>query len=353
VDLIVPPSVMVPCVFHRSPPTGGTSPALWANFYNAAFGGKFITNPTAAWTSAFVHEWLRTISKYRITAQSVTVELIASDLLNQGSIVAYQADMPPLTANATTVTSTTVDLRRDVYAYPDDPPHPSQGLIGSTGYTSKARDGCYMPLKLTRFKWQDSADSMVPINYDWVHQERDALSILVHTPTTALQFPWYEDRTGVTLDTLQSAPKLCGNNFGFIRLAGLLKGASVRVRVRQTVEVYCRPGMFYAPLLQPALPPDETALRMYFEVSGRMMDGYPASYNDLGKLKGIISGIAKKVLPYVDPALDFLANSSIPVVGTGAKIAKTVLNTGRQVAGIVKSSQAQAKSKRKPSASGR
>jgi hypothetical protein len=343
VDVAVIPSPMVPATIATVPPAGVTTPATTANFYNAALGGSFKIGPTAVDTRTFVAGFSSAVSAYRITAQSVTVELIASDLINQGSITAYQARLPPLTGSPgqyrDPTDSSDFGICHDYVLYPE-PPVPSEGLMGTTAYTSKAKEGCYMPLKLTSFKWRDTLDRAAFFSCTRAQAIAPNYQVIKPAVGAPLVWPWYENRSTVLkFGDYPASPKLCGHNFGLIRLSGLRAGVSVRVRVRQVLEISARPGTIYAPLLEPSLPPDETAVRMYEEISARMQDAYPASYNDLGKLKSIIAGLAKKVLPYVDPALDWLSNSSIPVIGTGAKIAKTALGAGRQIAAVVNESK--------------
>lgn len=333
VDIHVIPNPLVPACMGTVPPAGASTQPMYANFYNAAFGGSFTVGPTTAHTGAVMGNFLSTVQNYRITAQCVTAEIIASALTDQGSVVGYQADLPPMTVQPAIIDpATTVAVRTDVHVhYP--PPNISQGLLGTVAYTSKAKDGIYMPLKLTDFEWKTASDRCVAITGTAAGQS--SVTCLTENRGCAepMLWPYFENRTGFTnFGNLVAIPKSCGYNVGIIRFAGLLKGATVRVRVRQVVEINARPGTTFAPLLEMPLPPDEVALRMYQEVSGRMQDGYPASYNDLGRLKNVIMGLAKKVLPYVEPALDLLANSGLPVVGTGATIAKHVVGAGKLLA---------------------
>lgn len=78
---------------------------------------------------------------------------------------------------------------------------------------------------------------------------------------------------------------------------GLDPTASIRITMRWTMDMVVRPGSIYAPFTK--MPPveDHLALKMYAEVSRRMNDGYPASYNNLAALLPVIGKIAKAVLP--------------------------------------------------------
>lgn len=311
----------------------------FANFYNAAFGGVYKVSPDYTHTRAFVASLTGKIEHYRITSQSATVELIAPALSDQGTVTAAQYRIAPRTSEYTSSTDgVTALVHPDIAIWPE-PVSTSSLVLGTSAYTSKARDGVYMPLKLTKFKWRDFADRC-----DMFTDETSNIGVYPTgvNATSALTFPYHEHREGASLETI-SVPKFCGTNFGIIDVAGVAANVALRVRVRQVVEITAKPGTTYAPLLEAALPPDEVALRMYMEISSRMADGYPASYNDLGKLWEVIKGIGQKVLPYVEPALDFISRSGIPVASTVASVAKQAVPVVKNVVSAVKAAKQQKK----------
>lgn len=347
--VVVSPNIVVPCSVEVVHQNGSGS---FGNFYNAAFGGSYLVNPTYTDTFAQLNRMIGLISEYRITSQSVTCELIAPSLSDQGTITAAQYDIPPQTVQISWYDTNTGDFNYhpDLYMYPEQQSG-STLVLGSSAYTAKARDGVYLPLKLTKFKWMNFTDRCImqsmPVSFL-------ASNTYTQAHTTALEFPYYENRTSVPSGVaLPSVPKCCGNNFGIIDITGTAANVSVRIRVRQVVEITARPSTTYAPLLEVALPPDETAMRMYQEISSKMADGYPASYNDLGKLGDIIRGIGKKVLPFVDPALNLLSNVPGPVgaIASGAKVVKNVaqkiIGPGKSDKGVTKPAPQAAKPARK------
>lgn len=337
VSINVVPSIFVPASVVIQ--NGDTR--TYGNFYNAAFGGRYIAQPNARSAISVLEQMLKNISMYRITSQSVTCELIAPALSDQGTITASQFANPPRTLNngsAGTETQAAIDPLPDVYIY-QDPPDPSAQILGTSAYTAKCRDGVYMPLKINSFKWRNMNDRVLIENIP--AEDMYSLNPIADISLNeTLTYPYYESRsTYAHWDNTYPHPKLCGDNIGLISFAGMAANVAIRVRVRQVVEIAVRPSTLYAPLVETALPPDETSLRMYYEISSRMADGYPASYNDLGKLTNIIMGLGKKILPYVEPALDVVSKLPGPA-GTVAKLAQKAVPVVSSVVQTVASRKA-------------
>jgi hypothetical protein len=276
------------------------------------------------------------ISNYRITAASITCELIAPALSDQGTITAAQYTLPPRTVNPSFLDKgqnpNVEETFCDNYIYPE-PAAPSAALLGTSAYTAKAREGVYMPLKLSSFKWKDMNDPVILHSASLSALSSNNIGI---APATPLTFPYFEDRSGRSLFGLPAHPKLTSDIFAIAHFEGMAANVSIRVRVRQVVEINAPPGTTYAPLLEVALPPDKVALEMYQEISARMADGYPASYNDLGILKNIVTKIGKTLLPHVEPALDIVSKMAIPGVSTVATVGKKLLSAGKAIAPVVK-----------------
>lgn len=351
------PSIVVPAAVSIFTPGSGTS---FADFYNPAFGGSFVASPGIANTNAVMANMIGKISRYRITSQSATVELIAPALSDQGTITAAQYNIPPLTIQPSWVItqsggSEAIEMRHDVHVYPD-PVATSAMLLGTSAYTSKAREGCYMPLKLTDFNWQDMND---PVQIMEVTTGDIWTSASILSPSSSVDFPYHENRNSLTTQAqVPLVPRLCGSGFGRIVVAGLAKDVAVRIRVRQVVEINCLPSTTYAPMLELALPPDPTSLAMYNEISTKMADAYPASYNDLGMLARTIMSLAREVLPYVDPVLDAAAKQGgvVGKIGQGLKKVKNVAVAAAPVVqqGVELVKQVRkSKSKNKPASGGR
>jgi len=306
----------------------------YGSFMNAAFGGTFTLAPTPPYWNQLNDTFCQGVDGYRVVSQSVTAELIAPALSDQGTITAFQYNPGLRTAQMSVSDSTNRYLvRSDLYVY-EEPPQIAQGLMGTNGYTAKAREGVYLPLKITGFKWKTTRDVTQ-------YGPAQAYAALMSTANplsigAPIFFPYTCNRGAVSLPIdWEVMPKPCSKSIGVIRIEGCAADVAIRIRVRQVLEIVARPGSVYAPLMEAALPPDPTSLKMYAEISARMADGYPASYNDLGKLKDLILGIGKKVLPYVEPGLDMLSKMPGPV-GTVASVAKQAVPLVKTGAGVVK-----------------
>lgn len=284
----------------------------FARLTNPVFNGEFETGSTTADfndTEAVLLRFIETVEAYRITAMSATCELIAPALANQGTVVAAQyTNAPQLVMPLSGASAQEAGAVGRIYEFP---PLESRVLLGTVAYNSVAKDGVYMPLKLTSLDWKFTNDAAVGGCF---------MPVTTQLPGKIVPFP----DVALPFTTLGVVPPYCTTNFGEIFFRGLApEGAIVRVRVRQCLEIIPFPGTQYAPFVAAPLPPDELARRMYIEVAGRMEDAYPASYNDWGWLRDHVIDIAKKVLPYVDPVLSAL--SVVPGVGTAAGIAKMLL----------------------------
>lgn len=262
-------------------------------------------------------KFAESVESYRIISQSVTAELIAPALSNQGSVVAGQYINPVQKSYASRTTEASIQSVMMPIRWYDQPPPQSYLALGTVAYTGQATQGLYMPLKLTDFSVR--------------HANRSAFHI--ESPVS-LPAPFIPGPAGTTGYPFYGAagptpiPVNSGEGIGIVYFNGLSVNASIRIRVRQSLEVFVRPGTPFAPLTEAPLPPDELAVRMYSEISGKLKDAYPASYNDLGKLKEQIVAIAKKVLPYVDPALSIAA--AMPgIPGAAASAVRSMLEAVR------------------------
>lgn len=322
--IILSPNPLIPAAVQIQ---DGATNVHW-NFYNSAFGGSANQRVDPGEMKTHMMNMLTGVESYRITSQSATVELIAPALSDQGTITAGQYTITPQTCECYTIDAAALHYYPDTWLYSLEDLKSSELTTGTKAYTAKARDGVYMPLHLTDVEhFQNMHDLVI-----YEDKARDPASYLVYNTVVDAEdfvvFPFNIDNTGFTPENMCPLPKMCGNNFGLIYVDGMAANVAVRIRVRQVVEITCVPGTVYSPLVEVALPPDPTAIKMYYEISSRMADAYPASYNDLGKLKDLIQSIGKKVLPYVEPALDVLSKLPGPV---GA-----VASTVKQVAPVAK-----------------
>lgn len=288
---------------------------LWTN---AALGGPGLIHAPTSWPqiASWAYGISANIDSYRVLSQSVTCEVIAPAVKDQGTIVAAQYHMKPITMQGAIMNTNgggTVcnSVAPDMWCY-RPPPNANTMLMGTSAYTAKSREGVYQPLKIKKFKFVSSMDRMVPV----AERTTPVRAFESGTPTALCNFPIYFHNVPFNDPLYVPMLKPSSNAIGIIYIDGTagFPDVSLRVRARQTMEVVPVIGGTYAPLAEAPFPPDELAFRMVAEIAGRMKDAYPASYNDLGALKGVIQNIGKSVMKYADPVLDLV--SAIPGIGT-------------------------------------
>jgi hypothetical protein len=69
--------------------------------------------------------------------------------------------------------------------------------------------------------------------------------------------------------------------------------------IRMGIEMQVCPGSVLSPQMKLSPPHDQMALDAYFAIARELKDGYPADFNDLGKIWEVISRAGKAVLPFI------------------------------------------------------
>lgn len=279
-----------------------------------------------------INETMDGIMRYRVTAQSVTATLVAPTLTNQGNVTSWQATQVPQISTNFTVTANADLFFNKMFVHPElwiyDRPmlDLNNALLGTNAYTAPARDGVYQPLKLDSFDWVSGRRTIMT----WNEKERGSNRAAYTQDVTAddsWPYLFRNDNVGrhtysngsvsvPMLDFWNEAanfmPPPSSKTVGVTLFSGLQDDGtvSVRLRIRQIVEVVPYPSTTFAPLVEAPLPPDYTSIQMVKEIAARMKDGYPASYNDLDKLRSVIGKIGKGLLDYVQPVLGTLGRSA-------------------------------------------
>lgn len=221
---------------------------------------------------------------------------------DQGHIVCAQTELPRVTAPnwpaVNPVNDTAIQMQTTLYQ--DAPPTYEQMLQTSRAYQGKAADGVYAPSKLLNIgQWVYTNQSykmigtapatapgigIVPFNlYAQTQYEADEPAA-----NFAGSFPY----TG----TIMVFPQV-DTSLTTIFITGIAPTSSLRITSRWTLDITVRPGTIYAPFAKMPPTADYNALRMYSEVSRRMPDGHPSSFNNLGAILGVIGKIAATVAP--------------------------------------------------------
>lgn len=320
-----------------------------AAYTNTVFG---LSGYKTSWTSwnglipTTVNNYLEWVEDYRVTAQSLTLDYIAPMVADQGTITAAQMECKPVTestaastwnGSSSTPPYTLASYSRTADTWFYEPmPDPQTLLMGTSAYTAKLREGVYQPLKLNKFKFVNARDRFVPLSANRSAVGMQVREGILGVPgAVAPMFPYQISFTPISTDAPLVKPSC--HTVGIIHLSGMGVSAtnivSLRVRFRQCIEMHVTPGSLWAPMTEAPYPPDRLAYDMVTEIFGRMKDGYPASYNDLGKLKDTIGKLGNELIQYVDPVLDVLG--MVPGVGSVASGLKTAMKVGKGVANVV------------------
>lgn len=265
------------------------------------------------------------VESYRILSQSITCTHLGSSTTDGGGVISSQYVSPyqdlAVSYDSRDQNGDWVDRVAPLARIYQNPPSTSTLLSGGRAYVSDARDGVYVPLRLRTLDYestnnarylQGNISQSLPLNSARLYEGAVGWPIFfVPQPSGAIV----------------ALPNYTSDVFSLTRFTGINSGAKIRVRLRQVIEVIPFPGTAYAPLVQTPPPPDPLALQMYFEVSARSLDAYPASYNDFNTLMRTITSIANKVLPYVDPVLSAL--SAVP--GAPGAIASALRTVGQAI----------------------
>lgn len=306
---------------------------LW---FNSAIGLRGLTKGIAGnWSNyqAGIGEFVRSITSYRVNAQSVTMDFVAPAVANQGTILSCQTCVKPRTISPASYTSsdttiTSVRALCDFWLYPTYDFNQAQMLMGTNAYTSHAIEGFYQPLKMGDMRLRNAQDIYIPMDASYLENQDDDVSYNCNGRLGT--FPINFRNMAFTFSD-SGLLKPTSSTVGLTWISGVnATGVSLRLRFRQVLEVYPKLGTLYSPMTEAPYPPDDLSYRMIREISGRMKDAYPASYNDLGKLKSIIKSIGHTVLKFADPFFDVL--SAVPgVPGTIGAAGKAVLTAGKVI----------------------
>lgn len=307
------------------------------------------------------------IDAYRVMSQSVTCEVVAPAVADQGTIVSAQVVDRPRTLNQSylnwtysssvphDVWSNTVGgFTSDCWIY-DDIPDPDNLVMGTTAYSGSARQGFYQPLKIDKFDFVSVDDPMYFYSPDSgaplpaVTLDRAAWHLggagnynpyYGNYPIATSQGWDHEDHHKFSSRVEQSILKPSGYAIGYTRIAGTAgyPNVSLKFRFRQVSEILPVIGRRFAALAEAPFPPDDLSYRMVREIGARLKDAYPASYNDLSKLKEVIAKLGKGLLKYADPALT-LVSTVAPQTAPAVAGVRTVLDGAKLVAAAVKRSR--------------
>lgn len=262
--------------------------------------------------------FLELARRWRLAYMSVTVVQDGPDLANQGTIVSCQTPLIPASLGFSHVepgTQWCTCYNIGVYAEDDVPNFDNMQAVPNA-YFNRSREGLYMPLRLTETcqDWHSMHDLTFQF-FDLVHSDtvidQSFGRVLLPPNTQPGSFP-HHNIDAVYYDSVTHdngghvTSPLCNDVAGQIAVRNVAVGTGFSFFVRAGFEVQVRPGSLMSCHLKTSPPHDAVALATYFAISRELKDGYPAEYNELGKIWDVVSSIAKKVIPFI---------SAVPVYG--------------------------------------
>jgi hypothetical protein len=115
---------------------------------------------------------------------------------------------------------------------------------------------------------------------------------------------------------------MLNGTWAFLCARNLALTTSFTFFVRCGIEMQVVPSSVLAPQLKLSPPQDEAAIRTYFAIARELKDGYPADYNDAGKIWDAISSTVKKILPFAE---------NIPGIGGAARAVSGMMTMGDKI----------------------
>jgi len=309
-------------------------PASWARTDSVGTVNGTHLNPqlTGANYDAKAETFIETAERWRLAYMSVTAYQDGPDLANQGTLVAVQKPtMPNYVSLAATNTATgaiSAGLRgrkNDVGDFPDY----ASAQAMPNAYFNQSKFGCYMPLKLTNTcqKWKNAiGDRNYLLGAAAAHVANSYFSI----PTganTSNTWPYY-DLPAVFTSAAGTfggtAVHEWGNDVcGQISAQNLSVQTSYTFYVRMGIEMQANPNSPLSPFLRLSPAYDSKALKMYYAIARELKDGYPADFNDLGKLWPLI----KKAANVVGPMLGLIPHPVAQALSIGIPVAANAVDS--------------------------
>lgn len=256
---------------------------------------------------------------WRLAYFGVTVILDAPALSNQGTIVVCQKPVQCSLFNPAApggVGATTCGRHMAIYNSSLVPSFSSSQAMPNA-YFASAKEGAYVPLRLTRTsqRWVSAADAVIAQNdYDlgpWGNDIEDSPSFQLPTLAAAppdltgdavsssmfpgLQRPFLSSVTNYIAGGVTSP--LLNDYVADICLKGLSQAATVKCFFRVGLELMVLPASTLSAQLKVSPGYDPEAIVRYFQVSRMLKDAYPEEYNSLDKLWNVIRDAARVIGP--------------------------------------------------------
>lgn len=290
--------------------------------------------------------------RWRLAYASVTIYQDGPDLANQGTVVVCQKPVDP------NYFAPTVGNMNGIYtgpvAYCDafdisggQLPDYDASQSMPNAYFGRSREGCYVPLKLTQThqQWHGYHDLVYQVTNGAVQTDPalpNYFQMTLPFSGAAVANGSYPFTTLNSLHYYQSAPdagnlagsptsNFCNQNWADISFRNMAVTTSLSMFFRFGFECQTLPGSQFAPHLKLSPQHDPTAISTYFAISRELKDGYPADFNDLGKIWSAIKDAASAI----SPVIEMIPGYGSMIVGAGklaGKIGDKIVGAATRVA---------------------
>lgn len=244
------------------------------------------------------------VERYRLSYMGVTAYHDASAVDNNGLLACAQfmETNTYVSQNGVVSSQQAPCFTRVAEVWPDVPRTFEQLQQLPNAYLGPARDGCYAPYRLSRTcqTWQSGSDAVTHVS-NALGKNLDGYSWTAIPDTPAApDYPY--GLVGPSKAGTELVHKRADDGVIHISIRNIAANASFTLYIRSGWEYQVLPGTTLAPFAKVSPMYDPTALTTYYRISRELKDAYPASYNDLGKLLGIIGNVAKNVIGTLFPA---------------------------------------------------
>lgn len=255
--------------------------------------------------------------KFRHMFRSATVDLIASAVNDQGDVFAsqYPCDLFNRALFGSTVISTATGNPLTFISNDVRVPFNEQDLVLSsrTPYVGRAKDGVYMPMRLTGPSQDFCELPSATIGYDYydnlpimgapfgANQKSQILSFTNNDTGAGGPVPYINNYLG----SADVAPNTGFDNSSvgvmiFRNLSGGGGGgftSSLLVKIISGQEIRPKPTAFDRVYLKPAHIYEPRALEAYYAIAHELDLAYPSRFNSMGAIMSVISSALSHVLP--------------------------------------------------------